>query len=202
MPLAFPSRSHGTIVFGFFNIETDLLLLEDLFFFADRFCRAVVEITAGATPIAIEGWCIEDRARIGNLHGAIAGADLGGFIGATYRRWPFPATEEGFRQDPEGSRNRAATEEMIAAFGKLETIPVAADPAAGTISIGGFVFDDWAFDSLVAYVDRGGMPRWRDEVRPDYVTEMNRSLQSSAGPRPPSRPPGRPRGGPSPSGRG
>jgi len=27
MPLAFPSTSHGVIAFGFFNIETDMLLL-------------------------------------------------------------------------------------------------------------------------------------------------------------------------------
>ena len=28
MPLAFESLSHGTIAFGFFNIESDLLLLD------------------------------------------------------------------------------------------------------------------------------------------------------------------------------
>jgi len=28
MPLAFESLSHGTIAFGFFNIESDMLLLE------------------------------------------------------------------------------------------------------------------------------------------------------------------------------
>ena len=30
MPLAFESLSHGTIAFGFFNIESDLLLLDRL----------------------------------------------------------------------------------------------------------------------------------------------------------------------------
>jgi len=38
MPLAFDSSSHGKIAFGFFNIETDMLLLENYFIFATQFC--------------------------------------------------------------------------------------------------------------------------------------------------------------------
>ncbi|MCU0723638.1 MAG: hypothetical protein MUC63_08490, partial [Planctomycetes bacterium] len=68
MPLAFESLSHGEIAFGFFQIESDMLLLEELFFFADRFCAAVVELTrapAKATAEArIEGWRISDPASI------------------------------------------------------------------------------------------------------------------------------------------
>ncbi|MBC8441147.1 MAG: hypothetical protein H8D87_15855 [Deltaproteobacteria bacterium] len=37
MPLSFTSKSHGNIAFGFFNIESDMLLLEKYFFFADGF---------------------------------------------------------------------------------------------------------------------------------------------------------------------
>lgn len=33
MPLSFESRSHGPVAFGFFNIESDMLLLERTFFF-------------------------------------------------------------------------------------------------------------------------------------------------------------------------
>jgi hypothetical protein len=33
MPLTFESISHGTIAFGFFNIDSDMLLLEKYFFF-------------------------------------------------------------------------------------------------------------------------------------------------------------------------
>ncbi|MGD2186296.1 MAG: hypothetical protein PVI71_09215 [Desulfobacterales bacterium] len=36
MPLAFESLSHGSIAFGFFNIETDMLLLEN-YFYSKRF---------------------------------------------------------------------------------------------------------------------------------------------------------------------
>ncbi len=32
MPLSFESRSHGPVAFGFFNIESDMLLLERTFF--------------------------------------------------------------------------------------------------------------------------------------------------------------------------
>jgi hypothetical protein len=35
MPLAFESLSHGTIAFGFFNIESDMLLLDRYFLFAE-----------------------------------------------------------------------------------------------------------------------------------------------------------------------
>ncbi len=38
MPLAHRSLSHGTVVFGFFNIDTDCLLLNNVFFFATDFC--------------------------------------------------------------------------------------------------------------------------------------------------------------------
>jgi len=37
MPLAFESLSHGTIAFGFFNIASDMLLLEHYFLFATDF---------------------------------------------------------------------------------------------------------------------------------------------------------------------
>ena len=32
MPLSFSSTTHGNIAFGFFNIESDMLLLENYFF--------------------------------------------------------------------------------------------------------------------------------------------------------------------------
>ena len=34
MPLSFESQSHGQVAFGFFNIASDMLLLERYFFFA------------------------------------------------------------------------------------------------------------------------------------------------------------------------
>jgi len=40
MPLTFESLSHGTIAFGFFNIESDMLLCDRYFLFADDLCLA------------------------------------------------------------------------------------------------------------------------------------------------------------------
>ena len=179
MPLAFQSASHGTVAFGYFNIEIDLLLLETRFFTAGRFCGAVVELDR-ADEAAIEGWRIADPLRIGNLHGAIAGQDLSGFIGATYRRFPFPADPAGFRQSPEGAANNAWAEERIAGFGEAETIALTWDRPARRVSVGELVFDEPDFGELVAYVGRGGYPRWRDEVRPAHVQAMMRALERSS----------------------
>lgn len=173
MPLAFHSLSHGTVAFGFFNIDVDMLLLKRRFFFAHGFCRAVVDL-GQSDHSTIPGWRIDDPADVGNLHGAIAGQDLTGFIGATYARWPFPEAPEDFRQDPEGHRNREAAREMIAGFGAEGEIDVVRDDE-GRVTIGGIVFDRQGFAALVAYVDRGGYPRWRDDVRPGYVLDMMES---------------------------
>ena len=44
MPLAFNSLSHGQIAFGFFNIDTDMLLLDRYFLFADKFCNSIIDM--------------------------------------------------------------------------------------------------------------------------------------------------------------
>ena len=46
MPLSFKSESHGDIAFGFFNIESDMLLLENYFFFADKFCEWMTQMAS------------------------------------------------------------------------------------------------------------------------------------------------------------
>ena len=132
MPLAFRSESHGTIAFGFFNIETDLLLLEQLFFFADRFCEAVVSLAESAKREArLDGWRIADRARVGNLHGAIAGADLSGLIGASYRLFPFPLRPEDFKQSPDGARNKGVMVPLLDEFGSREELRLRWDRRPG-----------------------------------------------------------------------
>jgi len=37
MPISFPSKSHGQIPIGFFNIETGMLLMDRYFFFSTDF---------------------------------------------------------------------------------------------------------------------------------------------------------------------
>jgi hypothetical protein len=175
MPLAFTSSSHGRIAFGFFNIQIDMLLLEELFFFADQFCNCVVELSeAQQSAGPLPGWRIAQPERIGNLHGAIDGADLSGFIGATYERWPFPSRPEDFKQSPAGIDNQAPTRELIDPFGQPETIPIVHHPKTNIVTIGEYAFTAPVFSELVAYVDRGGYPRWKEERRPDYVVAMTK----------------------------
>jgi len=170
MPLAFHSTSHGTVAFGFFNIETHMLLLEDLFFFADRFCRAVIEL-GGCDETLLEGWRVAD---VGNLHGAIAGEDLSGFLGATYRVFPFPALPEDFRQRPDGNCNEELVRQLIEPYGVSETIRVRRCGGGG-IAIAEYAFCNEGVRALVGYLVRGGMPRWSDDRPPPYVHEMLRS---------------------------
>ncbi len=89
MPLAFESLSHGPVAFGFFNIETDLLLLEHYFFFADDFCRYIEDISQNSAKKAYRAsWLIqyiESSESIGDLHGGIQGVRYSGFIGELYR---------------------------------------------------------------------------------------------------------------------
>jgi hypothetical protein len=180
MPLAFHSESHGTVAFGFFQIEIDMLLLERLFFFADAFCRGVVEILAeGHGETEFEGFRIEDPGKVGNLHGAIAGTDLRGFIGATYRRFPFPADPAKFKQNPEGAANRPWAFDLIRKYAAPCAMRLRREPESGRVSIGDYTFSGAEFLRLVEYVDRGGFPRWRDGIRPQYVEEMTAALTAS-----------------------
>jgi hypothetical protein len=181
MPLAFPSRSHGPIAFGFFQIEIDMLLLDPLFFFADRFCRAVGELAERAgeerAEVQLGGWRISDPARVGDLHGAIQGRRLSGFIGETYRRFPFPADPAGFKQKPDGARNREWAAALIERFGARAEFELAWDSRAATLSIAEFVFDADAFRELIGYVEVGGYPRWLDGNPPAYVRELQQVLK-------------------------
>lgn len=183
MPLAFESRSHGTIAFGFFHIETDMLLLEDLFFFADSFCDAVPRLLTEVGSARIDGWRIADRAQVGNLHGAIGGVDHSGFIGALYRQRPFPEAPEDFKQDPDGYREQAWAAAEIAPFGQPLRIELTRDER-GAVSIRAFEFTAEQFQQLVGYVVRGGYPRWRDDAPPSYVNELLAALLNRAPDRP------------------
>jgi hypothetical protein len=127
--------------------------------------------------VRLDGFHIGDPRMMGNLHGAIAGVDLGGFIGATYRRFPFPADPAEFRQNPAAEENRAWTRALIRKFGRADRIILHRNGAEGRISVSDYVFREEEFRRLVDYVDRGGHPRWRDEVRPQYVREMMKALE-------------------------
>ncbi len=186
MPLAFQSLSHGTVAFGFFNIDTDLLLLEHYFFFAEEFCRGVAEMARAApgqdAAVLLPGYAIVDPAALGDLHGAICGIRLDGFIGAVYRCFPFPRDPEAFRQKPDGYRNRAVVEGLMGSYGQRRHLPMRILSADSRVEIGDYRFDSAGFGALIGYVWRGGYPRWAGERRPAYVTAMMRAVAASRHP--------------------
>lgn len=186
MPLAFPSTSHGVIAFGFFNIETDMLLLENLFFFADHFCNAVVTLAEQSEETEAGVWMdayrIKDPAMMGNLHGAIQGIDLRGFIGKTYRQFPFPSNPQAFKQKPYGKENQFLIQSFIAKYGSEQRICLLWDRQLSTVRVEEFVFAQKDFAQLIAYVDRGGYPQWQDDVRPGYVRTMMAKLAEISSP--------------------
>jgi hypothetical protein len=182
MPLAFHSLSHGEVAFGFFNIDTDMMLLDVHFFFADDLSAAVGEMAAGrddgAARARLNAYTL-DATLIGNLMGAIRGIDLRGFIGEVYRRFPFPAEEEKFRQQPEGFQNRAVVEEIVKKYAGMRPIDILADAVRHTVDFGGYLFDRDGFHALIRYLWEGGYPRWRDGLRPAYVMEMKEVIKKS-----------------------
>jgi hypothetical protein len=185
MPLQFESISHGQIAFGFFNIETDMILLNRYFFFANDFCHHIVQFSENDKETYEATWevySIEKATDIGNLTGAIHGTDHKGFIGEVYTLLPFPAKREAFKQNTEGFKNRAITEKMIQKYAKRTYISFFAGQKKDKISIGQYVFNKTVFQELVQYIWAGGYPRWKDEIRPDYVLAMKKKIEQSKSP--------------------
>ncbi|MCP4669130.1 MAG: hypothetical protein GY849_22565 [Deltaproteobacteria bacterium] len=181
MPLAFHSINHGSIAFGFFNIDSDMLLLERYFLFATEFCQYISDMAEseeeGAFEAAWEVYFISDRKEIGDLMGAIHGMHDTGFMGELYCRFPFPERPEAFKQKPDGLETQAVVEGMIKTYAEVVSIPVTVDKKAREIRIGDYGFTRTSFQELITYVWQGGMPRWKDEVRPDYVRAMRKKIE-------------------------
>ncbi len=182
MPLAFNSLSHGEIAFGFFNIETDLLLLDTYFIFASDFCQHICLIgdSPFEEPVQME-WeaYILDHGQIGNLAGAIHGIELRGFIGDVYRRFPFPDKAADFKQNPEGFRTRGIVKPIIERYQQSSRVVVVPDAQGATIEIGDYMFSREQFHNLLMYVWLGGYPRWKAGTRPDYVLAMKERIAAS-----------------------
>lgn len=183
MPLAFKSSSHGTVAFGFFNIDSDMLLLQHYFFFAAEFCETISGIAGmegtGFLKTTFKVYTIDDPENIGDLHGAIRGAYYSGFIGEIYRTFPFPEKPEDFKQKPEGYKTRSAVESIIRKYGRPSEIAVAFGREGREVSIGEYVFSKNSFHELIRYVWQGGYPKWRNETRPDYVSAMKDKIVKS-----------------------
>ena len=182
MPLSFRSKSHSNIAFGFFNIESDMLLLEKYFFFADDFCRWVKQMAkeedSGLKNFGHQVYYIADPNDIGALMGAIHGMKFSGFIGKLYTLFPFPDDPKAFKQNPEGFATRQVVRSHIESVSKIKdiSIEIYRDDQA---KIGSYVFDKNGFHELINYVWKGGYPRWKDEVRPQYVIDMKECIEKS-----------------------
>jgi hypothetical protein len=184
LPLSFESLSHGTIAFGFFNIESDMLLLDRYFFYATEFCDLVHTLAdpgrvPGGTVLEWRIKLIENTADIGDLMGAIHGVHFSGFIGEVYRRYPFPEKQEDFKQNPAGVSTQGEITEIIETYAVDTPIQVVTNVDAAEIAIGSYHFDRPEFHRLLDYVWLGGYPRWKEAAPPDYVRAMCESTASS-----------------------
>ncbi len=182
MPLSFTSESHGDIAFGFFNIESDMLLLEKYFFYADVFCEWIKQIAAndmtGVPTISSRVHIIDDSGDIGDLMGAIHGIRLTGFIGELYKLFPFPSDPASFKQNPEGFLTKEIVNKKIKRFSEQTDLTITF-PEENKIKIGPYLFDISVFHELIRYVWQGGYPRWKDEIRPEYVLDMKDDIIKS-----------------------
>ncbi|MBN2468256.1 MAG: hypothetical protein JXD19_08905 [Deltaproteobacteria bacterium] len=186
MPLEFQSLSHGPIAFGFFNIDTDMLLLEHYFLFAPEFCEYISALAGIETGAPFEDtwrvYPVESRMDIGNLMGAIHGIAYQGFIGEVYKRFPFPQQPEEFRQKPDGFKNRETVDAIIRKYATMSDIPLVVDQDRRKVEIGDYTFSRDSFRQLLKYVWRGGYPRWKEGKRPDCVLHMKSVVEKSEDP--------------------
>jgi len=182
MPLTFDSISHGTIAFGFFNIDSDMLLLDQYFFFSTEFCENISKITERKNEdlnIYLQAYQISSPEDIGDLMGAIHGIHYKGFIGEVYARFPFPKKPEEFKQRSDGTKNRTVVEDIITKYADPAQISITVDEQRQEIDIGVYRFSRNSFQELIKYVCLGGYPRWEDGVKPDYVLDMKEKIEQN-----------------------
>lgn len=183
MPLSFRTENHGNIAFGFFNIESDMLLLENHFFFASDFCEWIIEMTrqddTGQKKFQHQVYYIADPHDIGDLMGAIHGVRFTGFIGSLYQVFPFPDNPSAFKQNPEGYQTRETVLSLIEDV-SIKTKLVFEFLKDNKIAIGPYLFDKAMFHELILYVCAGGYPRWKEEIMPQYVIDMRQSIEKSS----------------------
>ncbi|HNQ62599.1 MAG TPA: hypothetical protein PLX88_08935 [Syntrophorhabdaceae bacterium] len=185
MPLLFKSLSHGEIPFGFFNIETDMILLNNYFFFASDFALYITDLAAKSPDeISVLNWngYVLKENDIGNLMAAISGVYLSGFIGEVYGYFPFPHEPDKFKQNPEGYKTRNLIEGIIKRYVPLTKIPLSLSSQALEIKIGDYLFEKVGFHELLLYLWVGGYPRWKDEVKPGYIIKMKEAITLSCNP--------------------
>jgi len=164
MPLEFESLSHGKIAFGFFNIETDMILLNQHSLFAEDFCHHISKAARANEKVFKTSWEVysfQNREDIGNLMGAIHGIDHSGFIGEVYKLYPFPRRS------------------IIKKYVSKTSITFEIDQKSEQIVVGEYLFDKFSFHELIRYIWLGGFPGWKGRIRPGYVGTMKEAIEKS-----------------------
>ena len=183
MPLSFISQSHGTIAFGFFNIESDMLLLDRYFLFAADFCDTICNMSEKQNGVpsefSIPAYVIKNPAGIGDLHGGIAGTHFSGFIGESYKKYPFPRDQLQFKQQTDGFKTRVEFAQMILGFGTAVDLILKQNTDTGQLAFGPYIFSQRNFLQLIEYVIKGGYPGWLDDIAPNYVVKMQQVINLS-----------------------
>jgi hypothetical protein len=176
MPLQFESSSHGPIAFGFFNIESDLLLLENNFIFADQFCKHIMAIPETVKEAGAQDqwrvWQIKQGPKLGDLMGSMHGVIHVGFFGELYRKYPFPRQRADFKQKADGWKTQSDIATIIGKYGSEESILFRVDKGGENVQIGDYAFTRTVFNQLINYVWEGGYPKWKHGQRPAYVLNM------------------------------
>lgn len=180
MPLTFSSLSHGKVAFGFFNIESDMLLLENYFFFSTAFCHHLFRLArrpdTEPSAVFLPGYIIDNPEDTGDLMGAINGIRYTGFIGDVYRQFPFPDNPRNFKQNPKCANTQDAIKKLISRYTRLIDIPFTEIADGLEITIGDYRFSRPSFHQIIGYVWQGGYPRWKDGIRPSHVRSMKEIL--------------------------
>jgi hypothetical protein len=121
---------------------------------------------------------IDNPVDVGDLMGAINGIRYTGFIGETYRRFPFPDNPAHFKQNPLGCKTQKIFREMIVPYAKAIEIPFLRLQNC-CIRFGDYIFTQNNFHELLRYVEEGGFPRWQNNLKPDYVDSMKQEINES-----------------------
>jgi hypothetical protein len=181
MPLTFNTVNKGEIPIGFFNIDSDMILIKNYFIFASDFCEWIGKLVSAKDDFDsdLEIYIIENLDDIGHLMGAISGVIFTGFIGEVYKKYPFPAKREDFKQKPEGFKTQDKIEKIINNFAEKKKVKIKISKQDGTICIGEYIFSKEQFHEILMYVWRGGMPEWKNGIRPEYVNTMMKNIIAS-----------------------
>jgi len=158
-----------------------MFLINNHFIFASDLCHAIIDWTDGPDDLttALQMYIIENPEDIGDLMGAIQGVVFTGFIGELYKSFPFPEKPEDFKQNQKGHQTKKEVEDIIKKFAHINEITIKISKIDQTISIGGIIFNRLQFHEVIAYIWRGGMPQWKNDIRPDYVNDMMRATLRS-----------------------